>query len=290
VEFVSASAPLEELAEVRWAVEAEAPDRVLGPTNAQADALVPGVSRAVGELTVVGRLGGLGELRQVMIKRPGRLMAVCVRGHRFVLAEVDPSRGTARVEQALEAWRKGEAPAPAVAVPAGAPLPITPTPLPQWPLAEAGFAGSLAEFGVPDVLEFLRGAHRSGVLLVSSGAKAGVLRFRKGWIIGVSLVAPRDADAAARGDTGPIDAAKLDELVRLGGKLEADSVNALHAQVMQALREFVAWTQGEFAFTRDTRPDSAPTDRAQIDCRQAMFEVLQELDEAAEARPATMIN
>ena len=52
--------------------------------------------------------------------------------------------------------------------------------------AGAVFAGKLNVFAVPDLMEFLRGARRTGTLLCTSAAGTATLRFRDGRIAGAA--------------------------------------------------------------------------------------------------------
>jgi predicted glycosyltransferase len=82
------------------------------------------------------------------------------------------------------------------------------------------FSGLLGEFALPDLLEFLRSARQSGVLVCSGAQGMATLTFRDGWIAAEDGVreASRDAYRAIEGAMGevktalraePIDAARL---------------------------------------------------------------------------------
>jgi hypothetical protein len=285
---MSLLSPLEGLPEVRWAVEAQAEGTLVGPPSANGERSAPLFAGLLSSLASCGQVLRLGELRQGLLKRPGQTLLAAVRNGGFLLAEVDGPRGTSRVEKALEAWRTGAPrsppqpqPQPAVRVASGD---AYPTPVPHAPVPEAAFSGRLSEFSVPDLLEFLRGAQRSGVLVVSTEARAGVLRFRDGWIIGASAVvtpARRDAGVAL------LPAAQLDELVR---GCSPSTLPALQAQTMASLRELVSWGEGDFSFTREPHLGQALAALAIIDGRQALFEVFQELDVAVGAALSTTMN
>ena len=58
--------------------------------------------------------------------------------------------------------------------------------------ADAVFSGLLSAFALPDLLEFLRGARRTGLLVCSSAAGMAALRFRNGWITGAAAPSTPD--------------------------------------------------------------------------------------------------
>ena len=65
---------------------------------------------------------------------------------------------------------------------------------------DAVFSGRLSVFSLPDLVEFLRSARRTGVLECSSPAGLGSLRFQAGWICGATapgLPGPGRAPGAA---------------------------------------------------------------------------------------------
>jgi hypothetical protein len=116
------------------------------------------------------------------------------------------------------------------------------------------FSGLLSAFSVPDLLEFVRGARRTGELVCSAGNRAATLRFRDGWITGVSPPGGQPADG------GTAD---------FGERVEA------------ALRELVQWTDGSFAFRRDDGGDEPGAESGGIDVQRALLNVFRQMDEDA---------
>jgi hypothetical protein len=118
----------------------------------------------------------------------------------------------------------------------------------------SGFSGSISVLSVPDVLEFLRGARRTGLLLCSSAQGKAALRFQDGCITGLAPTPAGVRDA-----------------------------HALEERIEQTIRELVQWKDGEFAFSREEGGD--PTDALQVrlDVQAALLNVFRQMDEDARA-------
>jgi hypothetical protein len=163
---------------------------------------------------------------------------------------------------------------------------------PGAPLA-AGFSGQLSVFAFPDLLEFLRSAKRTGLLVCSSTRGVAALRLRDGRITG--------ADSPSTPDVGElllrarkISALALhavpdepdqeigDALVR-GGLAETAAVKeALERQIALAVRELVEWKDGEFAFNREAEGDEAAARiEVALDPQAVLLNVFKEMDEAS---------
>ena len=121
-------------------------------------------------------------------------------------------------------------------------------------VGSSGFSGSISVLSVPDVLEFLRGARRTGLLLCSSAQGRAALRFQDGWITGLA----------------PAPAGVRDE-------------QALCARIEQTIRELVQWKDGEFAFSREEGSDPAGELRLRLDVQAALLNVFRQMDEDARA-------
>ncbi len=204
------------------------------------------------------------------------------------------------------------APAPASAGPE-APLPAVPqgavsgilSRAPQGNGADAVFSGQLSSFALPDLLEFLRSARRTGLLVCSCAAGMGALRFRDGRItggaspttptLGDSLVRAKKLTAAALRSIAAADGVEqpddvLAELIVRGGHADAASVEqALERQVWVAIRELVQWKDGEFAFTREENADpSVARLSIALDPQAVLLDVFKEMDEESRGPvPAT---
>ena len=121
------------------------------------------------------------------------------------------------------------------------------------------FSGRLVVLALPDLIEFLRSARRSGLLVCSAGERVGSLRFLGGFI----------TEGAATGAPG------VAEL--LAGEEAADQ--ALRIQVEAVIREILGWTDGEFVFTSEATADPGP--RASIDPQSVLLQIYKAADEAA---------
>jgi tetratricopeptide (TPR) repeat protein len=160
------------------------------------------------------------------------------------------------------------------------------------------FSGQLSSFALPDLLEFLRTGKRTGLLVCSSAAGMGALRFRDGWITGAAspstpsvgdvLVGSRKVTpealrkaAAGLGADQP-DHVLAEQLVR-DGIADAPSVKkAFEQQIGLAVRELMHWTDGEFTFNREAQeaPESKGLSVA-LDPQGLLLNFFKELDEAS---------
>jgi thioredoxin-like negative regulator of GroEL len=124
------------------------------------------------------------------------------------------------------------------------------------------FSGRLNVLSLPDLIEFLRSARRTGLLACSAGERVGSLRFQTGWIVdGVATGAPGMA-------TLPIG--------------EEDGGGALRLQVETVIREILRWSDGDFVFTSDASASSAdPDPRASVDPQAVLLQIYKDSDEAA---------
>lgn len=161
---------------------------------------------------------------------------------------------------------------------------------------DAVFSGRLSVFSLPDLVEFLRSARRTGQLVCSSPAGMGTMHFRQGWITGASsprspsacelLVRAGKVAAEAVREIMPESArpglAPCDALVRRGLADVATVQGALRQQIELTLRELVAWTDGEFAFNQEAAVDPASTSATvQVDAQELLLTLFKEMDEAS---------
>ncbi len=161
---------------------------------------------------------------------------------------------------------------------------------------DAVFSGQLSSFALPDLLEFLRSGRRTGLLVCSSTSGMGALRFCEGRITGAaSPGTPTLGEFLVRGNK--VTAQALRALVPAGGAEQPDDVlgerivsggladvravkEALEHQVWAAIRELVAWTDGEFAFNREEEADPAiPRLAIALDPQAVLLDVFRENDE-----------
>jgi tetratricopeptide (TPR) repeat protein len=188
---------------------------------------------------------------------------------------------------------------------------VQPPPLPR--LSSSGlngssgpnavFSGQLSVFALPDLLEFLRSARRTGLLVCSSAAGMGALRFRDGWITGAAspstpnlgqiLLGAEKISAlalesvAARQRTDHTDQVIGELLVREGLVGAADVQEALRQQIELTIRELVRWKDGEFAFNREGQSEPASTEIAvSLDAQAVLLNVFKEMDEASRSPPS----
>ena len=162
---------------------------------------------------------------------------------------------------------------------------------------DAMFSGRLSVFSLADLVEFLRTAGRSGLLVCSSSGGVGAIRFNKGRITGASspgspslgelLVRRGKLPAEALASAGPardgslVDAGLAGRLVEAGvADLETVRLAGLH-QIEQTLRELIDWTDGEFAFTREEEQPPASEASIEIDAQQLLLDLFRERDESS---------
>jgi tetratricopeptide (TPR) repeat protein len=196
--------------------------------------------------------------------------------------------------------------APGARVPTPPPLGLTESLVLPRPQGGAGaldavFQGRLSVFSLPDLIEFLRSARRSGLLVCSSPDGMGVLRFNLGFITGASGSGqPGLAELLVQ--TGRAAAGAVAEVAtpglpdhELGGLLVARGVvgpealaDAVRRQIEGTLRALLGWTDGEFAFRREQGgPISGAVPAVQVDPQELLLNVFRELDEARrDAAPA----
>ncbi len=167
----------------------------------------------------------------------------------------------------------------------------------------AVFSGQLSVFALPDLLEFLRSARRTGLLVCSSAAGMGALRFRDGWITGAASPSTPNLgqillgaekistlaleSVATRQRTDQTDQVIGELLVREGLVGVADVQEALRQQIELTIRELVRWKDGEFAFNREGKSEPASTEIAvSLDAQAVLLNVFKEMDEASRSTPS----
>ncbi len=161
---------------------------------------------------------------------------------------------------------------------------------------DAVFSGRLSVFSLPDLVEFLRSARRTGQLVCSSPLGMGTMHFRKGWITAASSPAtPSACELLVRADKVAAEAvAELEpEAARPGltpcealvrrGLADVPSVQAaLRQQIELTMRELLGWTDGQFAFNQEPAAEVPSLVAAvQVDAQELMLNLFRELDEAS---------
>lgn len=163
-------------------------------------------------------------------------------------------------------------PVPATIQRAQIPLPPSrPSPVPaavQQPAAPVSsgpvFSGDLEEFALPDLLEFLRNSHRTGVLSCTSPTGEGTVKLSRGMITGADspnaidlreyfltnselALDRRRALAALPHDYFNDDL--IDETLGAQALVSIEEIEAARtARIFSAFREMIGWTRGRFSF------------------------------------------
>jgi hypothetical protein len=156
-------------------------------------------------------------------------------------------------------------PSPVVSVSA---RPISPAVSLQSQMKAVGsgpvFTGDLEEFCLPDLLEFLRNSHRTGLLKCTTVAGVGTIQLSRGMIIGAE--SPNALDLRQHFLTSPeVDPDRRRALAALPAECFGDELiegvliardlaardqveRARTARIYSAFREMVGWTAGRFSF------------------------------------------
>jgi tetratricopeptide (TPR) repeat protein len=190
---------------------------------------------------------------------------------------------------------EGATAAPALPEPAAAPSHTPP------PVGASGggsvFSGEFSALGLPDLLQFLRGARRTGVLACNSSRGTCTLHFAEGHVtrvtspaappIGQLLVEAHSITAEALGAAvsalGPEASDQLvcEHLLREGLVDGAALEDALTAQVGRTMRELLEWKDGAFVFDRSAGAAPLADGQVAVDVQGPLLRLFQELDEAA---------
>jgi predicted regulator of Ras-like GTPase activity (Roadblock/LC7/MglB family) len=155
------------------------------------------------------------------------------------------------------------------------------------------FAGDLEEFSLPDLLEFLRNSHRTGLLVCSTTTGTGTVQLSRGMIIAAE--SPHALDLRQHfltsAEIGPEQRHVLaglpvecfgDELIE-GVLVSRDLVprdeveRARVARIYSAFREMMAWTTGRFAF--DPAVPIVTNPALALSAQSILMQIYQEQDE-----------
>lgn len=205
----------------------------------------------------------------------------------------DPDAGLrAAVTAGGAAAAAAPSPAPSLPQVAAGPLPARSS---QLGAGGAVFSGQLGVFALPDVIEFVRSARRTGLLVCSSQRGMAAVHFHDGRITGATspgapdfgelLVGARKISSgallAARSGRNLPDHALGSVLVREGLVDAAAVEDALRQQVERTMLELVQWKDGEFAFSREGEADEAAADApVEFDAQDVLLTVFKHIDEA----------
>jgi tetratricopeptide (TPR) repeat protein len=156
---------------------------------------------------------------------------------------------------------------------------------------EASIAGDLKTFQLLDVLEFLRLQHKSGSLVISSRLGAGVMRLVRGRITSASAPGVKRLGEALV-EQRVISSAQLERalarqqddkeealgtlLLRDGALLGGQLADVVLRQIMAALEEMLAWTEGNFSFHGAEDEEPPPIS---FDLQEVTLKVLKARDE-----------
>jgi predicted regulator of Ras-like GTPase activity (Roadblock/LC7/MglB family) len=245
----------------------------------------------ISELGTAGELLGLGELGVASVKAPTAARVFARQAGTVVALELDPKRPLGELETKLRtvAWAPEDIPEDELADPTsssgthgdgddGARLPPPEMPdasvEPTQPPEPAGRLTSnvashmktvdLEEFSLPDLLEFLRNSHRTGLLMCTTPAGIGAIQLSRGMIIAAD--SPHALDLREHFVTHPeIDPERRRLLASLSPECFHEAViegvlvgrdlatpdeveRARTARIYSAFREMIVWTSGRFSF------------------------------------------
>jgi predicted regulator of Ras-like GTPase activity (Roadblock/LC7/MglB family) len=153
------------------------------------------------------------------------------------------------------------------------------------------FSGDLEEFALPDLLEFLRNSHRTGLLMCTTSAGIGTVQLSRGMIIGADspnaldlrehFLSGSDLTPDRRRALAALPAECFgDDMVDgvLGDLIPRDEVErARVARIYSAFREMMAWTVGRFSFDPAVPVVSNPA--LALSAQSILMQIYQEQDE-----------
>jgi Flp pilus assembly protein TadD len=187
----------------------------------------------------------------------------------------------------LHAVRTGEFDAAALTDPSGPPEGVAGD--------AAAIVGTLEVFAVPDLLEFLKNARRTGILHISSARGLGDVHLDDGRITSASspsvgklgdflraagCITDRDLQTTIVQQQAGERADYLGSMLVERGLIDTSTLRGmLVQQVKSAIGEMVGWTEGMFAF--EPAPPGEATDDAPagLDVDMILLDVMRELDE-----------
>lgn len=155
------------------------------------------------------------------------------------------------------------------------------------------FSGSLQELHLPDLLEFLRSARKTGTLVCRSGMQLGAVNLRMGKLTGATAPSTRPItdylEAARHGPRASLlplhaggEAKTGPWLVEAGLATREEVRAAMTRQAREALAEMLRWSDGSFTFTpnRDAGTGDELVEFA-LDPRALLLDLYREADGVA---------
>ena len=156
--------------------------------------------------------------------------------------------------------------------------------------------GSLAEAGLPDVLQLLALGQKTGCLSVARSGEFGSIYFERGRVVHASLVNRKDRLGEQLLRAGAVDAAdlraalaeqaadpsrRIGELLLLRGAVDARALERqTRQQVEEAVLELFTWAQGTFSFEPEVRVE-LPVTPLSLDPSMLLLEGARRADERA---------
>jgi hypothetical protein len=155
------------------------------------------------------------------------------------------------------------------------------------------FTGDLEEFCLPDLLEFLRNSHRTGLLMCTTSVGVGTIQLSRGMIIGAD--SPNALDLREHFLTSPeVDPDRRRVLATLPPECFGDELvegvlvsrdlaahdeveRARVARIYSAFREMIAWTAGRFSFDPGVPIVANPA--LALSAQSILMQIYQEQDE-----------
>jgi hypothetical protein len=155
------------------------------------------------------------------------------------------------------------------------------------------FTGDLEEFSLPDLLEFLRNSHRTGLLMCTTSTGVGTIQLSRGMVIRAD--SPGALDLREHFLTSPaIDPARRRVLATLPPDWFSDDLvedvlvsrdlaaqdeveQARIARIYSAFREMIRWTSGRFSF--DPGVPIAANPPLALSTQSILMNIYQEQDE-----------
>jgi len=184
------------------------------------------------------------------------------------------------------------------------PAPVKPPPPPPAPAGNGAtasktvgggpaFAGDLEEFSLPDLLEFLRNSHRTGLLVCSTSTGTGTVQLTRGLIIAADspnaldlreyLLTNAEIPPEQRQVLAALPPEYFGDDMIEGVLVSRDLVprdeveRARIARIYSAFREMVGWTSGRFAFDPTVPIVSNPA--LALSAQSILMQIYQEQDE-----------
>jgi hypothetical protein len=155
------------------------------------------------------------------------------------------------------------------------------------------FAGDLEEFALPDLLEFLRNSHRTGLLVCSTTTGTGTVQLSRGLIIAADSpnaldlrehlltsaeIAPEQRQVLAALPADYFSDDMIEGVLVSRDLVPRDEVErARVARIYSAFREMVGWTSGRFSF--DPAVPIVTNPAFALSAQSILMQIYQEQDE-----------